>query len=103
MTIVYILNVNALWDKTSNLMLFLVYGLVLTVMVICALMRAGTVKGRHYWYVSCGALLFGISDHLLAYLKFNHYHTDIGEGIIMTTYFFGQYFIVRGIWRWASR
>ena len=100
---VYILNVNALWEKTSNLILFIVYGFILTVMVICALMRAGTVKGKFYWYVSCGALFFGISDHLLAFLKFNHYHTDIGEGIIMVTYYLAQYFIVRGIWKWASR
>ena len=94
---VFVLNLNALWDRTSNLMLFIAYGFVLTAMIICGLLRAGTVKGSLYWSVSCGALLFGISDHLLAFLKFNHIHTDIGEGLIMTTYYLAQYFIVTGI------
>ncbi len=77
-TVIYILNLNALWDKTSNLFLFIIYGMMLTLMMVCALMRTGRVKGKMYWYVSIGALLFGLSDHLLAFLKFNHYHTDVG-------------------------
>ena len=98
-TVVYILNTNALWEKTSNRFLFVVYGGLLTWMIICALMRQGTVKGKMYWSVSCGALLFGISDHLLAFLKFNHYHTDVGEAVIMGTYYLAQYLIVTGISR----
>ena len=66
-------------------------------MMISALMRTGSVKGKMYWYVSCGALLFGFSDHLLAFLKFNHYHTDVGEAMIMVTYYVAQYLIITGI------
>ena len=95
--VVFILNLNALWDKTSNLMLFTIYGSMLTLMMTCALLRTGSVKGQLYWSVSIGALLFGLSDHLLAFLKFNHYHTDIGEGIILSTYYLAQYLIVTGI------
>lgn len=28
-----------------------------------------------YWLILFGALLFGVSDNALAYLKFNHIHT----------------------------
>lgn len=43
-----------------------------------------------------GSLLFGISDNLLAFLKFNHFHTDIGRMMIMLTYYASQYFIMHG-------
>ena len=63
-------------------------------MAIFAILRRGIVRGKAFWYVTIGALFFGISDNLLATLKFNHIHTDLGRGIIMLTYYSAQYLIV---------
>lgn len=46
--------------------------------------------------MAIGAFLFGISDNLLALLKFNGIATDWGRGMIMLTYFSGQYLITHG-------
>ena len=88
---------NACWNNIPNLPLFLIYGLILSIMMICALMRAGSVKGKMYWYVSIGAILFGLSDHLLAFFKFNQYQSNIADMAIMVCYYLAQYLIVNGI------
>ena len=99
--VVGVLGVNAysLWNLVPNLLLFVIYGFMLSVMMLSAMWRCGKVKGKAYWYVMAGGLLFGMSDHILAFLKFHHYHTDIGEAVIIATYYLAQYFIVRGITR----
>lgn len=94
--IILIINTSALWEKITNLPLFVSYGIVLSLMAIFALLRIGKVRGKAFWYVTLGALIFGVSDNLLATLKFNHIHTDIGRGIIMITYYGAQYLIVEG-------
>ena len=43
-----------------------------------------------------GVVLFSVSDNLLAFLKFNHYKTDLGRFAIMLTYYGAQYFIMHG-------
>ena len=95
--ITFILNSIDLWEKTTNLTLFLLYGLILTIMVICAFLRIDSVQKKSFWLVIVGAVLFGISDNLLATLKFNHIHSDIGRAVIMLTYYSAQYLIVEGV------
>jgi uncharacterized membrane protein YhhN len=99
LTVVLGLNAYSLWNLIPNRILFLLYGCTLSTMMMVAMWRGGKVKGKAYWYVMIGGLLFGMSDHILAFLKFHHYHTDMGETVIIGTYYLAQYFIVRGITR----
>lgn len=73
-----------------------IYALVLIVMSLKALLRFGHTNQRSFWFVFIGALLFMVSDSILAINKFlvvlNH------EGVlIMSTYMLAQFFIVQGI------
>ncbi len=71
-----------------------VYSLCIMVMVITALWRSKS----HWSYIPvlCGALLFFISDSLIALDRFSTPFED-SYFIIMTTYMAAQYFIVMGI------
>ena len=86
-------NVNDLWEKTPNLLLFTAYGVALSFMAITAIMRKET---KAYWRLIIGALLFGISDNTLASLKFNGVHSDPGRAFIMLTYYAAQGLIFAG-------
>jgi uncharacterized membrane protein YhhN len=73
-----------------------VYALVIQVMVINAVFRYGRTTPLSFWAVLSGALLFMISDSLIAVNKF--YAPLAGAGFwIMVTYLAGQFLIVRGL------
>jgi uncharacterized membrane protein YhhN len=72
------------------------YALVLCVMVLTALFRYGRTTSESFWLAFSGALLFMISDSLLAINKFLHPITGAGL-TIMLTYIAAQYLIVNGL------
>lgn len=73
----------------------LVYGFVITVMVIAAASRYGKVNSLSFYYIFIGAVLFLISDAILAYHKFVTDFTYSGF-VIMATYMAAQYLITIG-------
>jgi uncharacterized membrane protein YhhN len=76
----------------------MVYALVLCVMVITALFRYGRTNSQSFWSVFSGAVLFMVSDSLLALNKFLNPVAGAGF-VIMLTYIAAQYLIVNGLIR----
>ncbi|HEY3402353.1 MAG TPA: lysoplasmalogenase [Ohtaekwangia sp.] len=74
----------------------MVYAAVLVIMVLNALFRMGRTNQSSFWLVFAGALLFMVSDSLLAINKFFHPITYAGV-FIMTTYISAQFLIVKGL------
>lgn len=74
----------------------LIYAGVLTVMVLNALFRFGRTSSASFAFVFGGAILFMISDSLLAVNKFLEPVTLSGFWI-MLTYIAAQFFIVTGL------
>jgi len=74
----------------------IIYALVLIVMTLHALLRFGKTTSPSFWMVFAGALLFMISDSLLAINKFLEPLT-YGNVWIMITYISAQYLIVKGL------
>ena len=76
----------------------LVYALVLTLMVLNALFRYGRTTTSSFIMVFSGAILFMISDSLLAVNKFLE-PIPLSGFWIMSTYIGAQFLIVKGILR----
>lgn len=76
----------------------LVYAIVLIVMTMTALFRYGRTNTDSFWLVFVGAVLFMVSDSILA---MNRFYSPIpfGEFLIMLTYSAAQFLIVKGIIR----
>jgi uncharacterized membrane protein YhhN len=72
-----------------------IYGIIITGMVIAALSRFGNVNDASYLYVFLGAVLFLISDSLIAISRFKQAF-PYSELFIMSTYVTGQFMIIRG-------
>lgn len=73
----------------------MVYALVLVVMVLNGLFRYGRTTSKSFWMVFGGAILFMISDSLLAINKFL---TPLTQGLfIMGTYIVAQFLIIEGL------
>lgn len=86
-----------LYGKLGDLKLpVLVYATVLTVMVLTALFRFGKTSSASFALVFGGAILFMISDSLIAINKFLDPLPQSGFWI-MTTYIAAQYLIVTGL------
>ncbi len=72
-----------------------VYGLVITLMLITALQMPRITRRKAGVQMLAGALLFVVSDSLLAFNKF--YHSFTASGIlVMLTYGLAQVLIIRG-------
>jgi uncharacterized membrane protein YhhN len=76
----------------------IVYATVLVIMVLNALFRYGRTNGASFSIVFVGAILFMISDSLLAIDKFFQPISNAGL-LIMTSYIAAQYLIVSGLIR----
>lgn len=72
----------------------LVYGVVISTMLVLAL-SLGPLKERIGLFLVLGAILFVLSDSVLALNKFMQSFTGAGE-IVMLTYGMAQFFIVSG-------
>ncbi|HNP18261.1 MAG TPA: lysoplasmalogenase [Fulvivirga sp.] len=80
----------------------IIYAAVLVVMAIVAMLRYGYTNISSFGYVFGGAILFMISDSLLAINKFLDPITLAGVWV-MLTYCLAQYFIVEGIKKHYSK
>jgi uncharacterized membrane protein YhhN len=74
----------------------LIYAIVLTAMVLVALFRFGKTNSSSFAMVFGGAILFMISDSLIAINKFLE-PLHLAGLWIMTTYIAAQYLIVTGL------
>lgn len=74
----------------------LVYMIVILSMATTAYLRRGNVSKLSYWFVFLGAVLFMISDSILALNKF-YQPLPLSNISIMITYALAQYFIVIGM------
>lgn len=89
--------VYTLYPGLNNLLLpVAVYATVLMLMLLAALNRAGAVLPRSASLVIVGALLFVLSDSLLAYGKFIEIFPYYRLWV-MSTYAAAQYFLVWGV------
>jgi uncharacterized membrane protein YhhN len=74
----------------------LIYARVLTLMALNALFRYGRTTTKSFLFVFMGAVLFMLSDSLLAINKFYASFSSAGA-MIMMTYCTAQFLIVEGI------
>lgn len=91
-----VFNTYMMWDVLPSKYLFPAYGTIICLNAIFAILRYEKTTPYSYFFILVGSLLFGVSDSLLGFLKFNHIHTDIGRAVIMITYYAAQYLIVHG-------
>jgi uncharacterized membrane protein YhhN len=73
----------------------MIYALVLLLMVLNALFRYGRTTFQSFLFIFIGAILFMVSDSMLAINKFLHSFTEAGV-LIMITYCAAQFLIVQG-------
>lgn len=73
----------------------MLYTLVITVMLLVALSRHGKVGHHSFWYVAIGAVLFLVSDSILAWNKFVR-PLDHSHLLIMGSYGLAQFYIGLG-------
>ena len=89
--------VVVLYPRLGGLRLpVIVYALVLIVMVLNALYRYQRTNSASYWMVFSGAVLFMISDSMIAINKFLEPFNNAGL-LIMVTYIAAQWLIIRGL------
>lgn len=89
-------NSYMMWDVLPSKILFPFYGGVVCLNAVVAVLRYEKTTPYSYLFILVGSLLFGISDSLLGFLKFNHIHTSLGRAVIMLTYYSAQYLIMHG-------
>jgi len=73
----------------------IVYAIVIHAMLAAALNRYGKVNGVSYMLIALGALMFVLSDSMIAVTKF-HQKIDFARIIIMISYIVAQYLIIMG-------
>jgi len=76
----------------------LIYAIVIMIMTMTALFRYGRTNTQSFWLVFGGAVLFMLSDSLLAMNKF-YSPIPFSGFLIMLTYSAAQFVIVKGIIR----
>ncbi|MBI1766797.1 MAG: lysoplasmalogenase [Bacteroidetes bacterium] len=74
----------------------IIYALALMLMVLQSIYRYGFTSAQSFWNVCIGALLFMLSDSLLAINKFFQPIANAGV-LVIATYMAALYFIVRGV------
>jgi len=72
------------------------YSIALIVMVLNAIFRFGRTNAKSFWLVLGGAVLFMLSDSILAINKF-YTPIEMGGTLIMLTYIAAQFLIVEGL------
>lgn len=86
-----------LYPKLNELLVpVMIYAAVLVVMVLMALFRYGRTSSLSFSLVFAGALLFMISDSLLAFNKFLQ-PVFMGGLLVMITYISAQFLIIEGL------
>ena len=91
-----IVLVSFLYDDLADMRLpVIAYSIVILTMLAGAINRIEKVKTGSYYLVLTGAILFVISDSVIAVNKFSHQFKSSGI-LIMSTYVIAQYLIVTG-------
>lgn len=80
----------------------LVYGMVISFMLLIAALLYDMEDNRTARYILTGAILFVVSDSVLALNKFYH-PFRFGGYVIMTTYIGAQYLLVKGLVRYILK
>lgn len=95
---ILVYNVYSLWDKSPCRLLFITYGVTMTTMATCAILRRDDHQelNESYWRFVIGGILFVISDSTIAALKFNGIQMNITDFFIMATYYSAQTLIFLG-------
>jgi uncharacterized membrane protein YhhN len=73
----------------------MIYALAITLMALTALFRYGRTNSKSFLLIFIGAVLFMVSDSILAINKFHHAFSAAGA-LIMLTYSVAQFLIVEG-------
>lgn len=73
-----------------------IYAAVITLMALSVMNLGGSISAKTYWTLLFGALLFMLSDSLLAENKFGSPLPN-SRVAIMATYLAGQFLIVKGV------
>lgn len=85
-----------LYDDLADMRIAVIlYAIVILTMLTGAINRKEKVKKASYYLVLTGAILFVISDSVIAIDKFS-YHFESSVIVIMSTYIIAQYLIVTG-------
>lgn len=88
--------ITILYPRLGDLKIpVIVYSLVLSLMVLHGLYRYGFTSARSFWFVFTGAVLFLISDSLIAINKFLE-PLPLSGISIMVSYMLAQYLITKG-------
>lgn len=101
--IIYLIGFNYyLFDGVPSglKMPVIIYSGVIMTMALSALHLKGIISGAAFQWIFIGALLFLVSDSVLAAEKFKYLASNTGFNsgiIIMTTYILGQFGIARGL------
>jgi uncharacterized membrane protein YhhN len=74
----------------------IIYAVALMIMVLQSVYRYGFTSLRSFWSVCVGALLFMLSDSILAINKFYQPITNAGV-LVIATYMAALFFIVQGV------
>ncbi len=74
----------------------IVYATAIIAMVMNAIFRFGRTNSRSFWMTLSGAVLFMVSDSILAINKFKG-AIEMGGVLIMLTYIIAQFLIVEGL------
>ena len=95
--LIYMVFINLWWWNHLGAMQIpvMLYSIVITIMALSALNLRHIVSKAAWNSLFSGALLFVMSDSLLAINKFVHPIPEAGF-LIMSTYILAQYFIVQG-------
>lgn len=92
-----VINVFTLWNHVPDRSLFILYGVILSSMVVSSFYRkASEEMVLNYLYGVIGALFFLISDYLIAYIRFTGLQTGLNGLFIMITYYLAQFMILKG-------
>ena len=89
--------ITILFPKLGGMMIpVLAYAMVLLAMALWAHKRRGATTARSFMLVSSGAILFVISDGVIAVNKFA-FEVPGERILVMSTYIAAQYLIIRGL------
>jgi uncharacterized membrane protein YhhN len=99
----FLFQVVRLFNYYPNKIFFVIYGLVVTAMMISATFRYERTVDRSFYLIRIGSLLYGISNAVCLFFKFRFTKFNDGDNInliamviIVLLYYAAQYLITHG-------
>ena len=88
---------HILWPKLGDFKIpVLIYTSIIILMLVFAILRRDRTNPSSFAFIYGGAILFILSDGMIAVSKFLH-PFEYSRGLIMLTYIFAQFFIIKGV------